>query len=323
MAVTPSAATTEEEQTLFQVLGVEESATEDDIKKAFRKLAIKYHPDKNPDGVEMFQKLQNAYDVLSDEEQRKQYIQLLQLQRVKSLSNSVDFRQRFSKFHDFKSNHRKKYERTCRDWAKGECKNEACPYWHYRVAGKDRVKKNQICMDYLAGTCKFGDECIYAHTNIIPADDNDATYLKEWRCKSPGCAYMNELGKAMCSRCKMRRQLAAPKFKNGSEVVMLSHNKITIIDEVIRRTLFLVEDGKTKADLNTLLTTMKTMQLFGQVLGMVIAFHPSGECYTLRLADGQTFICPEIYLQSGSNRWTCDRCKYSNQSEVRVCKLCK
>lgn len=57
---------------------------------------------------------------------------------------------------------------------------------------------------------------------------------------------------------------------------MLSHNKITIIDEVIRRTLFLVEDGKTKADLNTLLTTMKTMQLFGQVLGMVIAFHPSG-----------------------------------------------
>lgn len=92
--------------------------------------------------------------------------------------SSVDFRQRFSKFHDFKSNHRKKYERTCRDWAKGECKNEACPYWHYRVAGKDRVKKNQICMDYLAGTCKFGDECIYAHTNIIPADDNDATYLK-------------------------------------------------------------------------------------------------------------------------------------------------
>lgn len=41
---------------------------------------------------------------------------------------------------------------TCRDWARGECRTEACPYWHYRVAGKERVKKNQICMDYLAPT---------------------------------------------------------------------------------------------------------------------------------------------------------------------------
>lgn len=48
--------------------------------------AIKYHPDKNPDGVEMFQKLQNAYDVLSDEDQRKQYVQLLQLRRAKTIS---------------------------------------------------------------------------------------------------------------------------------------------------------------------------------------------------------------------------------------------
>ena len=80
---------------------------------------------------------------------------------------------------------------------------------------------------------------------------------------------------------------------------MLSHNKITIIDEVIRRTLFLVEDGKTKADLNTLITNMKSMQLFGQVLGMVVAFHPAAECYTLRLVDQQSFICPELYLQSG------------------------
>ena len=90
----------------------------------------------------------------------------------------MELKQKFGKFHDFRSNHRRKYERTCRDWARGECKNEACPYWHYRVADKDRLKKNQICKEYLAGCCKFGDECIYAHTNIIPADDNDAAYLK-------------------------------------------------------------------------------------------------------------------------------------------------
>lgn len=142
----------------------------------------------------------------------------------RSSRSSLDFRARFSKFHDFRTNHRRKYERprplpgkrgrpsqcvgrsvvteadanglcpryafstgrekkpifqiaapphglpigprvrptlwwsdgglfpTCRDWARGECRTEACPYWHYRVAGKERVKKNQICMDYLAPT---------------------------------------------------------------------------------------------------------------------------------------------------------------------------
>eukprot|EP00996_Jenningsia_fusiforme_P004681 NODE_552_length_2112_cov_20.225400_g509_i0.p1 GENE.NODE_552_length_2112_cov_20.225400_g509_i0~~NODE_552_length_2112_cov_20.225400_g509_i0.p1 ORF type:complete len:590 (+),score=158.93 NODE_552_length_2112_cov_20.225400_g509_i0:159-1928(+) len=309
----------QEEQTLFQILGVEETATEDEIKKSFRKLAIKYHPDKNPEGTEMFQKIQNAYDILSDAEQKAQYEKLLQIQR--SRLKTVDQRElekQFNHFHDFRGNHRRKYERTCRDWSRGECKNEHCPYWHYRVA--NATKKNQICNEFLRGVCKFGDECIYAHSNLIPENDDDAMYLKVWRCKA--CAGENEIGKQMCSKCKQRRQFATATYKNGSQVI-LAHNKVATIDEVIRRTLFLVEDGKSKQELNQVLSVMKQLALFGQVLGMVLAFYPSSECYMLRLADGNHFLCPASYLQTGSNRWTCPRCKFSNQPTAMHCKLCQ
>ncbi len=60
---------------LYQTLGVDRNATKDDIKKAHRKLAIKFHPDKNPgkDAQEKFKRIQEAYDVLSDEEKRPAY----------------------------------------------------------------------------------------------------------------------------------------------------------------------------------------------------------------------------------------------------------
>ncbi|CAG8768839.1 4486_t:CDS:2, partial [Acaulospora colombiana] len=56
----------------YEILGVEESATGEDIKKAFRKLALIHHPDKNPNNVEeatkRFATMQQAYEVLSDEQ---------------------------------------------------------------------------------------------------------------------------------------------------------------------------------------------------------------------------------------------------------------
>ena len=62
----------------YEVLGVEKSATQDDIKKAYRKLAVKYHPDRNPGdkaAEEKFREATEAYEVLSDEKKRPIYDQ--------------------------------------------------------------------------------------------------------------------------------------------------------------------------------------------------------------------------------------------------------
>ena len=62
----------------YEVLGVQKGASGEDIKKAYRKLALKYHPDRNPDNKEAeekFKEAAEAYEILSDDEKRSRYDQ--------------------------------------------------------------------------------------------------------------------------------------------------------------------------------------------------------------------------------------------------------
>ena len=68
----------ENKRDYYEVLGVQKGAGAEDIKKAYRKLAMKYHPDRNPDNKEAeekFKEAAEAYEVLSDEEKRSRYDQ--------------------------------------------------------------------------------------------------------------------------------------------------------------------------------------------------------------------------------------------------------
>ena len=73
----------------YEALGVAKDASADDIKKAFRKLAVKYHPDRNQGDTaaeEKFKEINEAYAVLSDPEKRKKY----------DTFGSSDFHQQYS-----------------------------------------------------------------------------------------------------------------------------------------------------------------------------------------------------------------------------------
>lgn len=88
------------QQDYYEVLGLKKGASADEIKKAFRKLAIKYHPDKNPGdkkAEDRFKEINEAYAVLSDPEKKSQYDQF----------GSTGFHQRYSQediFRGFNAN---------------------------------------------------------------------------------------------------------------------------------------------------------------------------------------------------------------------------
>ena len=77
LIILPIMIKSEEQEDYYKILGIKKDATEAEIKKAYRKLALKWHPDKNPnnreEAEEHFKKINEAYSVLSDKNKRNQY----------------------------------------------------------------------------------------------------------------------------------------------------------------------------------------------------------------------------------------------------------
>ena len=73
----------------YDILNVSKSASKDEIKKAYRKVAMKYHPDKNPDNKqaeEKFKEAAEAYSVLSDDEKNQDMISLDMMGLIRGLA---------------------------------------------------------------------------------------------------------------------------------------------------------------------------------------------------------------------------------------------
>ena len=86
----------------YDVLGVQKAASKDEIKKAYRKLAIQYHPDKNPgnkEAEEKFKEATEAYEILSDDQKKAAYDQY-GFAGVEGMSGGQDFSQSFRGFED-------------------------------------------------------------------------------------------------------------------------------------------------------------------------------------------------------------------------------
>lgn len=92
-----------EKRDYYEVLGISRSASEDEIKKAYRKLALKYHPDRNPgnkESEEKFKEAAEAYAVLSDSKRRAQYDQFGHTMGGQGFTGFEGFQDSFRDFSD-------------------------------------------------------------------------------------------------------------------------------------------------------------------------------------------------------------------------------
>ena len=85
------------ENNYYNILGINKNASEKDIKNAYKKLARKYHPDRNPSGEATFKKIAEAYEHLSCKEKRQRYDLTNNLTEISKINPFDLFNQMFNK----------------------------------------------------------------------------------------------------------------------------------------------------------------------------------------------------------------------------------
>lgn len=132
---------------LYAILEVQKTATQDEIKSAYRKLALTYHPDKNPGDAsaeERFKKINAAYDVLGDETKRRQYDSFNATDSYYATGAQTSYGNSSWSDAGFGQNTQNKYEDPFSQWfnyAQHQAQNENRTYTFYSKSTSEPLTK--------------------------------------------------------------------------------------------------------------------------------------------------------------------------------------